>query len=228
MTEGTTKQTKEYLTVEQVADVLLVHWQTVLDYIRTGQLPAVKLNKGYRIARAELDNFLRQKTTGKSNFDVVKVKERVSNILAITELKDQRTITLSASLLPEPLIDDLFSDDGEESYAGLLRNPPTTRSMGWGFKTSQNDPKPVLGQCLELKIGRGAAVRIFKDGNVIATGSAGSNYLGWAVNKDATGNMVEGDNINALAAAEFMYNFSWLLSKIVLRTLISGIRPEAR
>lgn len=210
MSEGTTKQTKEYLTVEQVADVLLVHWQTVLDYIRTGQLPAVKLNKGYRVARVELDNFLRQKTTGKTTSDVIKVKERISGILSMPEFKDVRTLTLSASLFPDILVEDLFSGDRDNSYAELLRNPPTTRSMGWGFKTSSNDPKPVLGQCLELKIGRGVVVRIFKDGNVIATGSASKDFLGWAVN-----NMEDydnpGDNINALAAAEFMYNFAQLL-----------------
>lgn len=216
MTDEPTKQTKEYLTVEQVADVLLVHWQTVLDYIRTGQLPAVKLNKGYRVARTELDNFLRQKTTGKSTSDVIKVKERISNILAMPELKDVRTLTLSATLSPDILVDDLFSGNRDNSYAELLRNPPTTRPMGWGFKTSGNDPKPVLGQCLELKIGRGVVVRIYKDGNVIATGSASKDFLGWAVN-NAEDYDNPGDNINALAAAEFMYNFAWLLVEFIKR-----------
>lgn len=222
MSTEQTKQSKEYLTVEQVADILLVHWQTVLDYIRTGQLSAVKLNKGYRIARTELDNFLRKKTTGKSSSDVIKVKQRISSILAMPEFKDIRTLTLSVSLSPELLVDDLFSGDRENSYAQLLRNPPTTRQMGWGFKTSGNDPKPVLGQCLELKIGRGVIVRIFKDGNVIATGSASKDFLGWAVN-NAENYDNPGDNINALAAAEFMYNFAWLLVEFIDRL---KIKPE--
>lgn len=43
--------------VEQVADLLDLHVRTVRGYIRTGRLPAVKIGKQYRIARADLDAF---------------------------------------------------------------------------------------------------------------------------------------------------------------------------
>ncbi|USN96470.1 MAG: helix-turn-helix domain-containing protein [Candidatus Nomurabacteria bacterium] len=53
----------EYLTVEQVANLLQVHWQSVLNYIKRGDLPAMRLGRGYRIARNDLDKFIEQRTT---------------------------------------------------------------------------------------------------------------------------------------------------------------------
>lgn len=48
----------QLLTVEQVAELLQVHWQTVLNYIKGGKLRAVKLGKGYRIEKQEVDRFI--------------------------------------------------------------------------------------------------------------------------------------------------------------------------
>lgn len=53
----------ELLTVEQVAKLLQVHWQTVLNYIKGGKLRAVRLGKGYRIEKEELDNFIKKQST---------------------------------------------------------------------------------------------------------------------------------------------------------------------
>lgn len=47
----------EFYTVEQVADLLKVHWQTILNYIKSGKIEAVKLGKGYRISRKAIDKF---------------------------------------------------------------------------------------------------------------------------------------------------------------------------
>jgi len=49
-----------FLTVEQVAEILQVHWQTVLNYIKSGKLEAVKLGKGYRIPRHAIDKFAKE------------------------------------------------------------------------------------------------------------------------------------------------------------------------
>ncbi len=43
--------------VEQVAERLGLHVRTVRGYIRDGRLPAVRIGKQYRIARADLDAF---------------------------------------------------------------------------------------------------------------------------------------------------------------------------
>lgn len=50
----------EFLTVEQVAELLQVHWQTVLNYIKARKLKALKLGKGYRIPKQALDTFIKQ------------------------------------------------------------------------------------------------------------------------------------------------------------------------
>ena len=53
----------EYLTVEEVSKLLKVHWQTTLNYIRSGKLRAVRLGKGYRIGRESLDKFINERHT---------------------------------------------------------------------------------------------------------------------------------------------------------------------
>lgn len=50
----------EFLTVGQVAELLQVHWQTVLNYIKARKLKALKLGKGYRIPKQALDKFIKQ------------------------------------------------------------------------------------------------------------------------------------------------------------------------
>lgn len=49
-----------FYTVEQVAELLQIHWQTVLNYIKAHRLKAVKLGKGYRIAKKDLEIFINQ------------------------------------------------------------------------------------------------------------------------------------------------------------------------
>ena len=54
-------QQREWLTVEQVADLLQVAQETVRRWIRGGELPVLDLGgpkTGYRIRRAELDRFI--------------------------------------------------------------------------------------------------------------------------------------------------------------------------
>lgn len=56
---------KEYYTVEELSEKLQVHWQTILNYIRSGELEAVKLGKGYRISKEAFDDFIDKRTTRK-------------------------------------------------------------------------------------------------------------------------------------------------------------------
>lgn len=52
-----------FLTVEQVSELLQVHWQTVLNYIKSGKIKAIKLGKGYRISKEDLNQFIKQNKT---------------------------------------------------------------------------------------------------------------------------------------------------------------------
>ena len=56
---------KEFYTVEELSEKLQVHWQTILNYIRSGELEAVKLGKGYRISKTAFDSFIKKRSTKK-------------------------------------------------------------------------------------------------------------------------------------------------------------------
>lgn len=49
---------EKFYTVEEIASKLQVHWQTILTYIKSGKLRAVKLGRGYRIDPEDLKDFL--------------------------------------------------------------------------------------------------------------------------------------------------------------------------
>lgn len=54
----------EWLTVEQIANELGVHPDTIREYIRDGLLNAVQLKRTYRIRRTDYEDFLRRRETG--------------------------------------------------------------------------------------------------------------------------------------------------------------------
>jgi excisionase family DNA binding protein len=51
------------LSVEEVAAELGVNPETVRVWIRSGELVALSIGKGYRISRADLDDFIRRRRT---------------------------------------------------------------------------------------------------------------------------------------------------------------------
>ncbi len=60
-------ENNSFYTVEQVAALLQVHWQTVLNYIKSGKLKALKLGKGYRVSKENLKQFLASNSTESDN-----------------------------------------------------------------------------------------------------------------------------------------------------------------
>lgn len=56
----------KFLTVQEVADLLQIHWQSVLNYIKSGKLEAIKLGKGYRISITSLEKFIADNSSRKS------------------------------------------------------------------------------------------------------------------------------------------------------------------
>ena len=49
---------KEFLSLEEVADLLGVTYQLIYRLVRGGELPAVRLGKLYRVSRRDLDAYL--------------------------------------------------------------------------------------------------------------------------------------------------------------------------
>jgi len=58
-------QNEEPLTVEEIAQQLRVHVETVRNWIRSGELDAIDLGGKYRIYRTDLNEFLERRRTGK-------------------------------------------------------------------------------------------------------------------------------------------------------------------
>jgi excisionase family DNA binding protein len=57
----------QQLTVEEVAEELRVHAETVRQWIRDGELDAFDTGRGYRISRSDLDDFIQRRKTGRRN-----------------------------------------------------------------------------------------------------------------------------------------------------------------
>ncbi len=53
----------EFLNVIQVSERLGVHWQTTLSYIKSGQLKAFRIGKGYKITEKDLTDFIQKRST---------------------------------------------------------------------------------------------------------------------------------------------------------------------
>lgn len=58
-------KSNSFYTVVQVAELLQVHWQTVLNYIKSGKLEAVKLGRGDRISKEAFNRFTKQNSSTK-------------------------------------------------------------------------------------------------------------------------------------------------------------------
>jgi len=53
----------EWLTLQQIADELKLHIETVREWVRTKRLIAYRVGRDYRVKRADLDRFLEERRT---------------------------------------------------------------------------------------------------------------------------------------------------------------------
>ena len=56
---------EKFYTVNQVAAILQVHWQSVLNYIKRNDIEAIKIGRGYRISASALQRFIEKNSTQK-------------------------------------------------------------------------------------------------------------------------------------------------------------------
>lgn len=55
----------EWVTLQDIADELKLHIETVREWVRTKRLPAYRVGRDYRVKRVDLDKFLEdRRTTG--------------------------------------------------------------------------------------------------------------------------------------------------------------------
>ncbi len=55
--------TLEWLTLQDIADELKLHIETVREWVRTKRLTAYRVGRDYRVKRADLDKFLEERRT---------------------------------------------------------------------------------------------------------------------------------------------------------------------
>jgi excisionase family DNA binding protein len=55
--------TLEWLTLQEIADELKLHIETVRERVRTKRLTAYRVGRDYRVKRSDLDKFLEERRT---------------------------------------------------------------------------------------------------------------------------------------------------------------------
>lgn len=58
-------KTREYLSTREIAERLGVHLRTVGNWIRRGELPAVRVGGQYRVSKQDFEAFLEQRRTNR-------------------------------------------------------------------------------------------------------------------------------------------------------------------
>ena len=59
------EKSREYLSLEEVADLLGVNYQLIYRLVRSGELPAIRLGRVYRVDRTDLDAYLESTKTSR-------------------------------------------------------------------------------------------------------------------------------------------------------------------
>ena len=57
------KENTEFMTAQEIADILKVNIMTIYRYIKSGKIDAYKIGKEFRIERKEFDKFLNKVKT---------------------------------------------------------------------------------------------------------------------------------------------------------------------
>ena len=61
--------TNEWLTVEEIAQELKLHPDTIREYIRKKQLPAFRFGTNYRVKRVDYDKFVQDRSTNPERYN---------------------------------------------------------------------------------------------------------------------------------------------------------------
>lgn len=86
------------LTTEQVAELLQVHPFTVLKYIKTGKLKAIKLGRVWRIRESNVERFLEERSMASK--EPKEENSTTSETIEPTETKEAKEITIDKTILP--------------------------------------------------------------------------------------------------------------------------------
>lgn len=155
------KQSKAFYTVEQVADKLQLHWQTVLDYIRTGKLEAMKLGRGYRIPPESLEKFI-QESIAEAQLSSIASSERFNSLPSNPQHDRYRSVLVVPVGTRKDLIP--FNPESDGVVQAIIEN-----------NTNILNPKPDVDGLVDDRTieydGREVYFRITNEGVVFLRGS---------------------------------------------------------
>ena len=92
---------RQYLSLEQVADLLGVDYQLVYRLVRSNELPAVRLGRVYRVSQRDLDDFIEKRKT-------TSTQARYVCSACGTEYKSSNSLTESCAECGAPICFDCW------------------------------------------------------------------------------------------------------------------------
>ena len=169
-------------TAAQLAEI-----RAVLDEMRAGTIPSVAPAKSVELAA-----------------------NRMTNILSATGLVNRPHLVLAAYPLTAVQL-KTFLSSGRGTITHALENPPTLRDYGWNLQTLDH-AKIVEGKYRELTNGDRKVIRLFRDGTLVFTAAADSDFLGFG---ESLEDFHKEPRLISLAVIEVVYHFCWLYEAVL-------------
>lgn len=127
---------QDWASPEQVAEQLGLHVRTIRSYIRDGRLPAARIGKQYRIARADLDAFTAPSGASADRADaaVVAPQVEVSAVVEIDELPASAadrltTLVVAGAQGPSLRVQTIYDSARSHLKVIILGSAPATADV---------------------------------------------------------------------------------------------------
>ena len=117
-----------YFTPEEISDLLKVHLQTILNYIKDGRLKAVKLDKGYRISKSDFEQFTNNSKTIKTPEDYFLQLDYQKKYKAFRKTSIAPSTPLT-NQIPNQDLEKLLEDSSVKSKGGYRAFPFPSLSL---------------------------------------------------------------------------------------------------
>ncbi|AFR06085.1 helix-turn-helix domain-containing protein [Nocardiopsis alba] len=116
--------TRQYYSVDQVAELLGLHVKTVRAYVREGRLPATRIGKQYRIHRKDLVDFTGGSPDGDEEERRTRPRAEASTVLQIDDVDDATADRLSTLVTSAGIG---VSENASRVHAQVVRDPERGR-----------------------------------------------------------------------------------------------------
>ena len=136
----------KFYTPEEIATLLKVHLQTVLNYIKDGRLKAVRLDKGYRVSETDFKRFVESSQVVKTSEDYLLQMGYHKKYKAFRKTSMKPNIPLT-NPIPNKDLESLLEKASVENKQGYRAFPFPSLSL-----MSENEQRLTDGILLEKEI----------------------------------------------------------------------------